>query len=160
MVEPRAPVSEHDTMLVNLADELLRLGFIAVDFSAGITPGGEKIPTRSARCLGIWRDHRNAGLDQILPISNGLRIALSDEKYNCRRVWSRSLEAASANRRESTALSRRSHQCRRQRQGHYVRFEPSITARACRPNRHGTRTAIVSPVLAFQSAINCSLMAR
>ena len=54
--------------------------------AGGHSPSGEVIPPRAARGLGVRRDHRHAGLHQVVPVLDALGIALAHEEHDGRGV--------------------------------------------------------------------------
>ena len=61
-------------------------GFVAAALALAVLPRGEVVPARAARRLRIRRDDADAGLDQVAPVLDALRVALSHEEHDRRGV--------------------------------------------------------------------------
>jgi len=44
--------------------------------------GGEQVPSSAARGLRVWGDHRDARLDQIIPVFDSLRVSFAHQKVD------------------------------------------------------------------------------
>ena len=88
VVDPRAPESSTGTFLYSGFTKSLRLVVVPARLLERVSPGAQIIPARAAGGLGIGRDHRNAGLHQIVPILDVFGIALSHQEHDRRGVGS------------------------------------------------------------------------
>src|SRR5690606_23038652 len=84
-------------------------------------PGGQIVPTRAAGGLWIRRDHLYAGLDQIAPVPNVLRISLAHQENDRRSVRCAVVRQARLPVRRQNALRRNRVDVARQRERHHVR---------------------------------------
>ncbi len=80
------PRVEHRDIAIELADEVLDLGLVAIETILGPGPGGEQIPARAARRLRIGRQHLYVRPDGVAPILDILGVALAHQKDDRGRV--------------------------------------------------------------------------
>ena len=73
---------QHGNVAIQLRDEVPRLGVVAARLTLGVLPRREVVPPRAARRLRVRRNHRRAGLDQIGPVLDALRIALAHQEHD------------------------------------------------------------------------------
>ena len=85
VVEPRAPVSSTGTFLNSLREEADDLVAVAVLLRRP-RPRREVVPARAAGGLRVRRDHGDAGLGQVAPVLDALRIALAHQEHDRRGV--------------------------------------------------------------------------
>ena len=81
---PRAGI-EHRHVLVEIADEIARLILRAV-FLQCVAPRREIVPARAAGGFWIRRDHLDAGLHEVIPSPDALRVALADQEDDRGRI--------------------------------------------------------------------------
>ena len=78
---------EHRHVLVEPRDEVLGAsGLVAARLAERPGPRREVVPARAARGLGVGRDHRDAGLGQVAPVLDALRVALAHQEHDGRGV--------------------------------------------------------------------------
>ena len=77
---------EHRDILEESGQELARLGIVVAVFLQRIRPGCQVVPTSTARGFRIRGDDGNAGLDEVVPVSDALRIPLAHQEHDSRGV--------------------------------------------------------------------------
>ena len=162
MVLPRAPVSSTGTCLYSSGDIGLGLGLVAAVGLQRPAQGRQVVPARAARGLGVRRDDADAGLDQVGPVVDALRIALAHHEQDGRGVGHASGSAAGpASPARSARTARRSRRCRTAARASPRRPPARRSRRApARRNRHGWRGwSRPGRSAAFQSAAKAGLMA-
>ena len=86
VVEPRAPVSSTGTFLNSLRTYSFAVASLPPGCLQRPGPAREIIPARAARGLRIRRDDGDAGLGQVAPVADVLRISLAHQEHDRRRV--------------------------------------------------------------------------
>ena len=77
---------EHRHVAVDRLDELARRRLVALGPVELVGPGGEIVPARAARRLGIGRHDRDAVLGEVGPVLDGLGISLAHHEHDGRGV--------------------------------------------------------------------------
>ena len=86
VVEPRAPESSTGTFVKSCVTKAARVGLVAARLLQRVAPGRQVVPARAARGLGVGRDHRDAGLHQVVPVLDALGVALAHQEHDGRGV--------------------------------------------------------------------------
>ena len=119
--EPARAGVEHRHVSEQLAHVLGGRGLVASRLLQCPRPAREVVPARAARGLRVRCDHRHAGLCEVAPVLDALRVALADQEHDRRGIGRAVVRQPSLPvRRQQLALCRERVDVARQRERDHV----------------------------------------